>query len=83
MSYGYSLRLVKLNTEADHNLLGVQFGAWCIEHNVPVARVAAEFCVSRQAVYNWFTGVSKPNHSAELKIQTVLGMQFVLDKSEQ
>tara|TARA_R110000868_G_scaffold165799_3_gene399401 strand:- start:526 stop:759 length:234 start_codon:yes stop_codon:yes gene_type:complete len=72
MSYGYSLRLAKLNAAADHKLLGVLFGAVCIEHNVPVATVAGKFGVSRQAVYNWFTGVSKPSVSAALKIQALI-----------
>ena len=64
MSYGYSLKFVELNKAADKNLLGVYFGAVCIKNDVPVTEVAQKLNVSRQAVYNWFVGISIPKPSA-------------------
>lgn len=61
MSYGYSLRLTLLNSTADDNLLGVRLGRECITKGISVIRVARMFGVSRQTVYNWFSGVSSPN----------------------
>jgi transcriptional regulator with XRE-family HTH domain len=69
MSYGYSLRLVEMNKAANQELVGVQFGAVCMEHNVPVAEIADKFGVSRQTVYNWFCGLSSPNAKAATKIE--------------
>lgn len=60
MSYGYSLRLVRLNREADPSKLGVQLGRLCIEHDIPVTEVARRFKVTRVTVYNWFCGDSSP-----------------------
>lgn len=60
MSYGYSLRLINRNNQANEKKLGVQLGRVCIKHNVPVAVVASRFGVTRQTVYNWFSGVSSP-----------------------
>jgi hypothetical protein len=75
-SYGYSLRLVKLNGAALVSSLGVQLGRACIEHNVPVVAVAEHLGVSRQTVYNWFIGRSIPMKSTEQKIN-----RFILSLS--
>lgn len=63
MSYGYSLRLVQLNREADHSSLGVQLGRLCIPRDIPVTEVAKRFKVSRVTVYNWFCGHTIPKAS--------------------
>lgn len=60
MSYGYSIRLVELNKEADRKLLGVRLGRQCIKIGVPVSEVASQLGVSRQTIYNWFVGVTTP-----------------------
>lgn len=60
MSYGYSARLIEANKQADVNLPGVKLGRICIKHDVPIAKVAMYLGVSRQTVYNWFTGVYSP-----------------------
>lgn len=65
MSYGYTKRLSSLNKQADGSMLGVKLGRVCISKEVPVAEVAYQLGVSRQAVYNWFTGVHEPSN--ELK----------------
>ena len=60
MGYGYSIRLVKLNKEADRKLLGVRLGRQCIKLGIPVAKVASSLSVSRQTIYNWFAGANIP-----------------------
>ena len=63
MSYGYSLRLVQLNRDADSSSLGVRLGRLCIAHDISVAEVARRCNVSRVTVYNWFSGVTAPKTS--------------------
>ena len=46
MSYGYSLRLIERNNQANEKKLGVQLGRACIKHNVPVTVVATRFRVT-------------------------------------
>jgi lipoate-protein ligase B len=60
MSYGYSLKLIENNRDANIASLGVQLGRQCIEHGVPVSKVARDLGVTRQSVYNWFCGVTAP-----------------------
>lgn len=60
MSYGYSIRLVELNKEADRKLIGVRLGRRCIKIGVSVSEVASQLGVSRQTIYNWFVGVTTP-----------------------
>jgi len=60
MSLGYSIRLVKLNKEADRKLLGVRLGRQCIKLGIPVSEAAIYLGVSRQTIYNWFVGATAP-----------------------
>lgn len=57
---GYSTSLIKKNKEADGKLPGVKLGRHCIKNDIPVARVAWLYKVSRQTVYNWFVGKGTP-----------------------
>jgi DNA-binding transcriptional regulator YiaG len=72
MSVGYSLRIVELNRSADEELLGVKLGRVCIRNNMPVSVLAARLGVSRQTVYNWFVGTSKPSSNTKNKIEALL-----------
>jgi DNA-binding transcriptional regulator YiaG len=72
MSVGYSLRIVELNRSADEELLGVALGRACIRNNMPVSVLAARLGVSRQTVYNWFVGTSKPSSNTKNKIEALL-----------
>lgn len=72
MSYGYSLRLVQLNREADASNPGVQLGRLCIEHSIPVAEIAKRCDVSRVTVYNWFCGVTAPQRSNATLVQKII-----------
>ena len=60
MGYGYSIRLVKLNKEADRKLLGVRLGRRCIKLGISVVKVSSSLGVSRQTIYNWFVGANTP-----------------------
>jgi len=60
MSYGYSIKVVELNKKADRKSLGVILGRECIKRNIPVSEVASMLGVSRQTIYNWFTGETYP-----------------------
>lgn len=36
--------------------LGNQLGRWAVYHDFPVTKISRALGVSRQTVYNWFTG---------------------------
>jgi hypothetical protein len=61
MSYGYTLHLLITNKKADGKSLGVALGRECICRNVPVTLTASKLKVSRQTIYNWFSGVHIPD----------------------
>jgi transcriptional regulator with XRE-family HTH domain len=70
---GYSLKLRDTNDEAPGNLLGVKLGRACIKRNVAVSEVAKRMGVTRQTVYNWFTGETDPlDPDTIAKIETFL-----------
>ena len=54
--HSYSVKIVRLNTEANQELLGVQLGRLCISTGVPVIQVAKDLNVTKAAVYRWFAG---------------------------
>ena len=72
MSYGYSLRLIERNRQASDKKWGVRLGRVCIERQVPVTTVANEFGVTRQTVYNWFTGISTPADALHTLVNTYI-----------
>lgn len=57
---GYSIKLQRINKAANGRLLGVKLGRYCIDNEIPVTDVMEYFNVSKQTVYNWFTGVNEP-----------------------
>lgn len=58
---GYSRKFADANKKADSSHVGVQLGRICIARDIPVPDVAQYLGVSRQAVYLWFLGKSKPH----------------------
>ena len=52
----YSVKIVRLNTEANQELLGVQLGRLCISNGISVIQVAKDLDVTKAAVYRWFAG---------------------------
>lgn len=71
----YSKKMYDLVAAADMDLLGVQFGAACIDAQIPVQVVARWLGVTRQGVYYWFTGVTEVAEKHRAKIG---GIQQVL-----
>lgn len=76
MSYGYSAKLVKLNKQASRKLLGVRLGRICIANDVAVSQVAYELVVSRQTIYNWFTGATNPHADLATSVEKFLAEQL-------
>jgi DNA-binding XRE family transcriptional regulator len=72
MSYGYTLNLVSLNKSANARSLGVKLGRTCIKHGVSVADVAKRLGVSRQTIYHWFSGKTKPTKQMANKIEKLI-----------
>lgn len=72
MVMGYSIRLCARNEKADHDLLGVQLGALCIQRDIPVSQVAKTLKVSRATVYNWFCGATSPQGYLQDQILTFM-----------
>jgi len=64
----YSKKLYDTVRLADMNKLGVQLGAACIDARVPVQIVAKWVGVSRQGVYNWFTGLNEVAQKHQAKV---------------
>lgn len=51
----YSQKVIDAIAASPHTL-GNQLGRWAVHHNVPVTLLSKALGVSRQTVYNWFTG---------------------------
>lgn len=68
MSHGYTVSLFFANKDADNNSDGVVLGAECISRDIPVSLVARKLKVSRQTIYNWFSGHHIPSvyHTIEI-----------------
>jgi len=60
MGIGYSVRLTQHNKDADPQRIGVRLGRACIDKNVSVIEAARVLRVSRQTLYNWFSGKAVP-----------------------
>jgi transcriptional regulator with XRE-family HTH domain len=72
MGYGYSLAIVRKNSEADPEHIGVRLGQVCIARDVSVASLAKEFRVSRQTIYNWVCGVTLPKGGKNLLVEAYI-----------
>ena len=68
---GYSQAIVEANAAAPAGP-GVQLGAVCIALKYPASQVAKALNVSRQTVYDWFSGKTKPNKEKEFGIQELI-----------
>ena len=71
---GYSQKVAQLNKEASIKNLGVRLGRYCISRDVPVTDVMVLFNVTRQTVYNWFSGTHAPSKERQKNILTFLGL---------
>jgi DNA-binding transcriptional regulator YiaG len=73
---GYSQIIVEANVQAKETI-GTILGAMCISLKYPVSQVAKKLNVSRQTVYDWFSGRKKPAVRHQLKIKELI---VALDK---
>jgi transcriptional regulator with XRE-family HTH domain len=72
MSYGYSVRLIETNAQADASLIGVRLGKECIRRGISVYETARRFGVSKQTVYNWFCGATAPHKKLVQDVEEAL-----------
>jgi DNA-binding transcriptional regulator YiaG len=68
---GYSQIVIEANQAAE-NTLGVELGAICIKLKHPVQKVSESLNISRQTVYDWFSGKSKPSKSKHDLVQNLI-----------
>jgi predicted transcriptional regulator len=69
---GYSQSVIEANQLADPSNIGVVLGTVCISQKYPIAAVAKELEISRQAVYHYFSGNAKPVKEKELLIRELI-----------
>jgi transcriptional regulator with XRE-family HTH domain len=69
---GYSVKLHKLNAQADDAGIGVRLGRVCLKKSIPVSEVAAALGVTRQTVYNWFCARTTPYPAAYARIESYI-----------
>ena len=68
---GYSQIIIEANQRAKETV-GTLLGKLCISLKYPASQVAKELNVSRQTVYDWFSGKTKPSKLTEFKITTLI-----------
>lgn len=65
---GYSQSIIETNKKAKETT-GTLFGRMCIARKYPASQVAKELNVSRQTVYDWFSGKTIPSKRFDLLIK--------------
>ncbi len=71
---GYSQLMIENNTKASETS-GTLLGKLCIALKYPASQVAKDLNVSRQTVYDWFSGKAKPSKHLEPKILEFIDKQ--------
>ena len=69
---GYSQSIVEANNLADPDNVGVLLGRICIEKKYPVLNVVKELEISKQSVYDWFSGKKQPAFENESAIRQLI-----------
>lgn len=69
---GYSTGFVRAVNSADPKLIGVQLARICIKKNIPVTDVAEYLGVSRQSIYMWFVGRTRPHPNTVLRLRELV-----------
>jgi len=69
---GYSQIIIESNQKAKETA-GTLLGKLCIALKYPASQVAKELNVSRQTVYDWFSGKTKPSRRLEVLIGDLIG----------
>ena len=65
---GYAQSIIEANKKAKETT-GTLFGRMCIARKYPASQVAKELNVSRQTVYDWFSGKTIPSKRFDLLIK--------------
>ena len=65
---GYSQSIIEANKKAKETT-GTLFGRMCIARKYPASQVAKELNVSRQTVYDWFSGKTIPSKRFDILIK--------------
>ena len=65
---GYSQSIIETNKKAKETT-GTLFGRMCIARKYPASQVAKELNVSRQTVYDWFSGKTIPSKRFDILIK--------------
>ena len=65
---GYSQGFIEINQNAKDGI-GPLLGRLCISLKYPVSQVAKELQVSRQTVYDWFSGKTKPSRHLDSTVR--------------
>jgi hypothetical protein len=68
---GYSQNIIEANHKAA-DTTGTLLGKLCITLKYPASQVAKELHVSRQTVYDWFSGRTKPSRHLEPSVKAFL-----------
>ena len=68
---GYSQNIIEANHKAS-DTTGTLLGKLCIALKYPASQVAKELHVSRQTVYDWFSGKAKPSRKLDQKIKELI-----------
>lgn len=66
--------MIENNTKASETS-GTLLGKLCIALKYPASQVAKDLNVSRQTVYDWFSGKAKPSKHLELRILEFIDKQ--------
>jgi|TARA_R110000803_G_scaffold165455_3_gene228991 hypothetical protein len=74
---GYSQIVIEANQKALLSVdgeapLALQLGEVCIAKRYPAASVAERLRLSRQTVYDWFSGKAKPQRAREEEIKSLI-----------
>ena len=69
---GYSQLVIHSNKNAKPVTEGVKLGKICIKLMYPAAKAAKKLHTSRQCVYDWFSGKSRPNQAARERINDLI-----------
>lgn len=74
MSYkhGYSQKIAEILRTSTSSSLGVALGRLCLARGYSVVEVSEVLGVSRQTIYNWFTGVTEPGKRRHEKLQSLI-----------
>tara|TARA_R110000803_G_scaffold64687_3_gene125759 strand:+ start:1203 stop:1436 length:234 start_codon:yes stop_codon:yes gene_type:complete len=68
---GYSQIVIEANQTASKSL-GVELGAICIKLKHPVQKVSDSLNISRQTVYDWFSGKANPTRLKVVEVEQLL-----------